>query len=94
MQFLTGVPRNTQSKSYVIIDRANCAREDQYIAVWDTLYHCIFKQSLKMDSITFFDWHVYVEGKFSTSQQNDKRVHVCMLYSLINMSDVYEELSM
>ena len=47
-----------------------------------------------MDSITFFDWHVYVEGKFSTSQQNDKRVHVCMLYSLINMSDVYEELSM
>ena len=47
-----------------------------------------------MDFITFFDWHVYVEGKFSTSQQNDKRVHVCMLYSLINMSDVYEELSM
>ena len=47
-----------------------------------------------MDSTTFFDWHVYVEGKFSTSQQNDKRVHVCMLYSLINMSDVYEELSM
>mgnify|MGYP001793196691 FL=1 len=47
-----------------------------------------------MYSVTFFDWQVYVEGKFSTRQQNDKRVHVCMLYSLINMSDVYEELSM
>ena len=53
-----------------------------------------FKRRLKMYSVTFFDWQVYVEGKFSTRQQNDKRVHVCMLYSLINMSDVYEELSM
>ena len=50
-----------------------------------------FKQ---MDSVTFFGWHVYVEGKFSTSQQNDKRVHVCMSYSLMNMSYVYVELSM
>ena len=68
-----------------------CQREPIYCRVGYSLLLHFFKL---MDSVTFFDWHVYVEGRFSTRQQNDKRSHVCMLYSLMNMSYVDVELSM